>query len=201
MGHGHHTRVFPLLPTLLAFGIYGCHVDSDAFWRQQTEKQLAEIRSGERHTILCPHPAMLSQLAEDPDVARNLTEVYSWGDVSSPDFAHLVNLPKLDSVALYDAHGADAFLRHLLACKAVTRLSIDQTDLSDVGLETISQMPGLTDVGINAWGDRLTAEGLNQLAAVKTLRYLGLCVGPSAPNLDSLRSALPDCDIHLEVEE
>jgi hypothetical protein len=134
-------------------------------------------------------------------VARNLTEVYSWGDVSSPDFAHLVDLPNLDSVALYDAHGTDAFLRHVLACKTVTRLSIDQTDLSDAGLATIGQMPGLADVGINAWGDSLSAEGLNQLAAVRTLRKLRLRVGPSTPNVGSLRSALPDCDIHLEVDE
>ena len=187
--------------SLFAFVACGCRVDPDASWRQRTEGQLADIRSGERHTVFCPYPGMLLGLAEDPNVAMNLTEVRSWGDVSSPDFAHLADLPKLESVSLYDAHGVDAFLKHLLACKAITRISVDQTDLSDAGLATIGQMSTLRDVAIGAWDDRISAEGLNQLASLKTLRKLWLRVGPSTPNLDAIRSALPDCDIRLEVDE
>jgi hypothetical protein len=181
--------------------VMGCRTDPDLAWRERTEKQLPEIRSGEVHTLFMPHPGMLRELARDKQIAANLEKVLIWGDASSGDFAALADFPKLTSVVVYDTKGTDAFLKHVLACEKIAKLSIDQTDLSDDGLATISRMESLEDLGVNSWSDRLSADGLNQLGTLKNLKTLRLRVGPSEPDLKALRSALPNCSIELEVEK
>lgn len=80
---------------------------------------------------------------------------------------------------------------------SLKRLFAKYTDVNDDGLKRLSPLTAIEDLDLE--GTKVTDRGLEHLKLMQRLKYLVLAeTGVSMNGKDSLKTALPGCDIQLE---
>lgn len=164
-------------------------------------ERVEKVRDATSDALVSPHPEVLAEVSSDPAVIANLREIHLVGNVDSYariDFGLFANL---DSVVLYSTYQTDEFLKALAShSRNIRSLAIEETDMTDAGLASISKMENLHYLSITSWSG-LTSAGINQLKQNHELTRLTLNFGAIKHDLSELTESLPDCEIRQTTDE
>ncbi len=94
-------------------------------------------------------------------------------DVSDEGLAIIAEMNGLEQLRCGQTRVGDDGVKHLVKLKSLKAIDLsDCNRVSDLGLETLGQLPELSFVKV--WGPQITDEGMKSLGQLKSLRVLGL---------------------------
>ena len=175
----------------------GCDVEHAD--RARTARQIDKVRSGELALLIHPVPAELLASTDDALVVQNLKELVLTGDLAPYVGKPLGKFDQITEIELYCTINTDQFLALLPLLPKLKQLSVCETGATDVGINKISQCKSLEGIGITSWVDVITADSINELSNVKTLKQVTLEIASQKLDLSKLRDSLPECEVYETV--
>jgi Leucine-rich repeat (LRR) protein len=116
--------------------------------------------------------------------------------VEGPGLAHLVALPKLESLSLSRTPLRDEGLKPIGEIGQLRWLQLEHTQITDDGLAHLSRLQKLTDLSL-AQTD-ISDVGLNQLESLTQLAELNLThTNITAAGVERIRQVLPRCKLYV----
>jgi hypothetical protein len=159
---------------------------------------LEAFHSGKQTKLHNPSSDLVDALLGDSQASSSVQELWLQDiDLKEPQWASLASLSQLTNlnlVNLYNTKNSDTFAESLSDFKTVKSIGVYETDLSDDGLKHIAGMPQLENLTIEFRRDRITPDGLMQLAQLSGLKQLKL-TSEAKLDLRKLNAALPNAEV------
>jgi internalin A len=114
--------------------------------------------------------------------------------VSDAGLAHLKGLAELEGLNLMWVRITDAGLVHLSSLSKLSWLDLCHTAVTDGGLAHLRTLRNLSTLHVS--GTRITRTGLDHLKGLNRLRSLSVPADVTDEELDALKRALPELQIH-----
>lgn len=156
---------------VVLFALPGCGPGYRS-WKQLTYEQADAIRKGKSDGFIMPHPGVLDEISADPQLAKKVLEIEFGNDLSSYDSKTLSRFPNLTFVSIYGGNNTDKLVNSLRSCISLKELVIQECDITNDGVYSISGCSGLESIKIETEITKLSEEAVMSLRGLSQLRGL-----------------------------